>query len=205
MRYLFWFFVIILLSVSCDNKRNLELPQVATTTSIQMTDHSPVYIFFNQENETAELNRRNLITSTHWIFHIDKRNSLYEAGSQIDMMQTRKENPMSPHNNPNSRNYFSVANMSQKELGFIDFTDTRFLPFRTENLMEKVVGVTRIDVDSQNFYIKGQKIDIQDFNQEKDLLYVWVFDGKMSFQEFIEIYDKLLKINIIPKKIIYTK
>lgn len=199
------YFVTYLLLISCNNKRVLQLPQINESTPIKMTDHSPIYIFFNPETQTSELNRTNLITSTHWIFHVDKRNSLYEAVFQIDKMQTRKENPMNPHNNPNSRNYFSVADMSQKQLGFVDFTSTRFLVITDDKPLKKTENDIEISVDTTNFYINNEKINISNFVFDETKNYFWIFSGKMSFQEFMTIYHNLLKMNIIPKKISCTK
>lgn len=46
-------------------------------------------------------------------------------GQKIVQMQEKKEKP-GPHNNPDSRNFFSVADSKDNQLKFIEFTKTRF-------------------------------------------------------------------------------
>ncbi|WGU70554.1 hypothetical protein QIU18_14555 [Capnocytophaga canimorsus] len=54
-------------------QREIQLPQVSGVLQSEMVDYSVIYIFFNEENQEAELNANSLITSTHWVFHIDRR------------------------------------------------------------------------------------------------------------------------------------
>lgn len=197
------FILISLFTISCQQKR-VQLPQVSEVDKTYLTDHSAIYIFFDEETKQAKLNRSNLITSTHWVFHVDKRNSLYQSGLQIDKMQTKKENPMSPHNNPSSRNYFSVAEMTQKQLGFIDFTPTRFRFFQAENQL-KTANSIQVFVRKDGFYIDGEKIYLSEFSKNANKSYLWVFDGAISFEDFVRIYQSLLKVEIIPSEIFYTK
>lgn len=197
------FILISLFTASCHQKR-VQLPQVSEAHKTHLTDHSPIYIFFDEETKQAKLNRSNLITSTHWIFHVDKRNSLYQSALQIDKMQTKKENPMSPHSNPSSRNYFSVAEMTQKQLGFIDFTPTRFRFFQEEN-EPKTASSVQVFARKDGFYIGEEKISLSEFSQNTNKSYLWVFDGAMSFEDFVHLYQSLLNADVVPSEIFYTK
>lgn len=196
-------FLIALLTISCNNERLIELPKVSQVKITHITDHSPIYIFYNEENTTAELNRSNLITSTHWIFHIDKRNSFSKVASHLHFMQKKKANPMNPHSNPNSRNYFSVANTDPHQLGFIDFSETQFLPFLQENQRLSSENIPIITIKNGEFYNGEAKIDIKSLTFSRNEGDFWHISQEISFQEFISVYDKLLKENIIPKTILF--
>ena len=203
MKSIFICIIISLFTASCHHKK-VQLSQVSEVDKTYLTDHSAIYIFFDEDTKQAELNRSNLITSTHWVFHIDKRNSLYQSALQIDKMQTKKENPMSPHNNPSSRNYFSVAEMTQKQLGFIDFTPTRFRSFQIEN-QPKTTTSLQVFTRKNGFYINKEKISLSEFSQNTNKSYIWVFDGAMSFEDFVHIYQSLLSVKVVPSEIFYTK
>lgn len=72
--------VVIVLFTSCQ-KRMVQLPQVVEVETVSLTDISPIYIFYNEKAPNdVEVNRKNLISTTHWIFHVDKRNGLEQAG-----------------------------------------------------------------------------------------------------------------------------
>lgn len=199
----FFLITILLLIISCTPK-NVQLPKVDDAPITHVIDHSAVYIFFDEKNNHSQLNRNNLITSTHWIFHIDRRNSFKEVAQHIDFMQTKKENPMNPHNNPNSQNYFSVADTISQKLGFINFTKTRFSAFSSVQIDDNP-EVIPIFVENENFRIQGEKILLSELFLDENKTYLWVFDNEISFQDFIRIYTHLLKRNYVPKTILYKK
>jgi hypothetical protein len=66
---------------SCNDEEVL-LPQESVSVLKDMTDHSPIYMFFKTEENPddkekldtiIEVNRKNSISSTNWVFNIDKR------------------------------------------------------------------------------------------------------------------------------------
>ena len=67
--------IVLFILVSCGNKEDILLPKSNTTVVKNVEDHSPIYIFYRtKEKDTlAEVNRKNSIISTNWIFNIDKR------------------------------------------------------------------------------------------------------------------------------------
>ena len=68
------FLSLIAVFTACSNKEVL-LPEAEITVVKNVDNLSPVYIFFEKNgNDTlADLNRKNTITSTNYIFNIDKR------------------------------------------------------------------------------------------------------------------------------------
>ena len=173
--------------INC-NKKNVQLPQVEKVEVDDMHDYSEVFIFFDEKEKTSELNRNNLISSTHWVFHIDKRCSLYEVGKNIIFLQEKKANPFNPHYNPDSHNFFSIAQMKEKKLGFIDFTEFNFTEFQKNDTINPndIAFVCKNEIQ-----INNKKINLESLNISENNSYIWIFDGNLSFQDFITIFHKI--------------
>ena len=60
---------------SCEGNKDILLPKADKTIVSDVQEHSPIYIFFKVEGKDtiADVNRKNSIVSTNWIFNIDKR------------------------------------------------------------------------------------------------------------------------------------
>ena len=56
-------------------KKQMQLPQVEDTKITSVEDYSQVYLPYDPETGQGKLNANGLISSTNWIFHIDKRNN----------------------------------------------------------------------------------------------------------------------------------
>ncbi len=110
---------------SCQNKQ-VQLVKSDYAETSEVTDHSPVYFLlsFKEKDTILEVNRKNTIGTTNWIFHIDKRSPLKLAIAQIHELQNRKKNGM--HSNPEAQNYYSYTDSIQKTLAFKNFTDITY-------------------------------------------------------------------------------
>jgi hypothetical protein len=121
--------IVILISLlslfSCEDKPVL-LPQVDHTILAKIKDHSPIYMFFKTEGKDTlvDVNRRNSISSTNWVFNIDKRLPLRLVVPEVIKLQAKKEG--SAHKSAASENYFSYSDSIQKQLAFIPFTKLTF-------------------------------------------------------------------------------
>ena len=110
---------------ACQEKAVL-LPQIDKTIQADVVDHSPIYLFFKTEEKDTlvDVNRKNSISSTNWIFNIDKRLPLRLVVPELQKLQAKKEG--SSHKSAASENYFSYSNRIQKQLAFISFTKIKF-------------------------------------------------------------------------------
>ncbi|MDO4781643.1 MAG: hypothetical protein Q4A09_00320 [Capnocytophaga felis] len=182
--------IFILFLISC-NKRDVWLPQVHQCNLMaEINDYSVIYIFFDETTQKADLNKNNLITSTHWVFNIDRRLSLTEVGKNIVELQEKKDAP-NIHKNPDSRNFFSVADMNDKKLKFLEFTKTHFSLSKDKNNTDNILK----EKDLSNFYdnIKNKKINMSDTIS---------ISGNVSFQDFIVFLQKIQDEGIFFKNII---
>ena len=85
--------IILFLVISCGKKEDILLPKSNVTIVGNVEDHSPIYIFFRiKEKDTlAEVNKKNEIISTNWIFNIDKRLPLRMVIPEVMNYRTKSE------------------------------------------------------------------------------------------------------------------
>lgn len=186
------FFFVILFVFAC-NKRDVQLPQVSGTNLLkEIQDYSLVYIFFDEATQAAELNKNNLITSTHWVFNVDRRLSLAQAGAKIIELQKKKDAP-NIHKNPDSRNFFSVADMIEKKLKLLEFTKTHFY-FATEENQSAENNV--LNADELHFF-SSQIREVKN-----NIPKIISIEGSVSFQDFILFLQKIQEEGIFFEKII---
>ena len=116
----------ITLFISC-KKEDVQLPKANATVIKEIYDHSPIYMFFRAEgNDTlTEVNKKNSISTTNWIYNIDKRLPLHAIIPQIKELQYKKKN--ASHKKEGAIDVFSYADSVGNNLAFLPFTDVKYL------------------------------------------------------------------------------
>ena len=129
---------ILFLSLFSCKQEEVMLPKCNVSVMSEIYDHSPIYMFFRvEENDTiAEINTKNKIGTTNWIFNIDKRLPLHAIIPEIYKLQLKKKDGM--HKKEGTINVFSYADSLHQNLAFLPFTDVRYF----------------YDKDFSKFYIK---------------------------------------------------
>ncbi len=173
---------------SCNDKEVL-LPQVDKTIVADVEDHSPVYFFFKTEGKDtiAEVNRKNTISSTNWIFNIDKRLPLRLVVPEVIKLQAKKEGSM--HKSETSENYFSYSDSVHKKLAFMLFTPVKY-QMSAPKAGENCLYFTKDDSIRYNTKVVS-KNDLQTFLDhltvdKESKLYI-AFDKKMSYGNYIKV------------------
>ena len=202
--------IVLFIIVSCGNNEDILLPKSNTTIVKNVMDHSPIYIFFRtKEKDTlAEVNRKNEIISTNWIFNIDKRLPLRLVIPEIMKLQNKKREEKA-HKNEKAQNYYSYADVVGKNLAFIPFTDVFYklekpnsgvvMFFKKNNLIE----VNGLAVKEENIrdYLDALPISVTNnyvFCFAKDLSYGSYLQYKILMWNF-----KLSKLKITKEEFIY--
>jgi hypothetical protein len=119
--------VIALALFSCEGKKEIELPKADRTIVADVQEHSPIYMFFKVEGKDTiiDVNRKNSIVSTNWIFNIDMRLPLRLVIPELIKLQAKKDKSM--HKNEAAENYFSYANDVKKTMAFLPFTKVKYV------------------------------------------------------------------------------
>ncbi len=185
--------LVILLFISC-NKEQVQLPKSDTTILKDIKDHSPVYMFFRvNENDTViKVNRQNTISSTNWVYNIDKRLPLKLVIPEIIKLQEKKKN--SSHKKEGALDVFSYADSIGKNLAFLPFTD---LQFEIKN-SKKAASV--IVVDPSSFIFNGRICDwvtfksvIENLSPDELSNLELGFQEQSSYNDFIVVLTKFKK------------
>ena len=193
-------FIVLFILFSCGNKEDILLPKTNATIVKNVTDHSPIYIFFRTKDKDtlAEVNRKNSIISTNWILNVDKRLPLRLVIPEIMKLQQKKREEKA-HKNEKAENYYSYADTIGKNLAFIPFTNVYYK-------LEKPIGTII-------FFNKNNEILIENqvFTKEKlqDLInnvlpknvasnFLFRFDKNLSFGSYVQnkIFIESLKIKM---------
>ncbi|WP_029269530.1 hypothetical protein [Flavobacterium sp. KJJ] len=203
--------IIAFLLFSCASKEDVLLPKSNVTIVKDVQDLSPIYIFFKIEGKDtiADVNRKNSIISTNWIFNIDKRLPLRLVIPEIIKLQEKKRGE-SAHKNEKAENYYSYADSVGKNLAFLPFTKVYYA-------MEKPTTG-----DLVIYFKKGSNIVLvnnEETKKEETLEHIsriaffvkpkvyLLFDKNMSYQEYIQnkiLFKKLDSYNNeIPKEFIF--
>lgn len=190
-------FIVFFLLCSCKySGKKVKLPVLDYEPMIeQVTDYSTIYVFYDEHTAGYDLNKNNLITSTHWVFHIDSRIGLPAFFKVMQVMQNQKDSP-NLHAKPNSRNYVSVANQKTNKLGFVDVTPTRF--FLTED--KNSTSVTVFSADRVRY--QGEDMSLTNFILEyynKD--YSWIIPSTMTIDMFLNLYQQLTERGVILNRV----
>ena len=119
-----FFLGITLFLIGCQKK--VELVRAVRTIDSTMINHTPVYIFFEIKGKDtlAEVNRKNTIGTTNWVFNIDKRLPLKLVIPEVMNLQDKKKS--SSHSKTGTMNVFTYSDSVAKNFAFFPFTDVEF-------------------------------------------------------------------------------
>ena len=229
MNKLLLYFFVLISFISCQ-KEEVLLPKTNISILKDINDYSTVYLFFNTDKKDTlvKINKNNTISSTNWIFHIDKRLKLKHIVKDLKKLQDKKNN--SVHKKEGSINVFSYTDTISKTLAFLPFTETNYI-FNDEfskfyikenadiyisynNLSLNFKKDNTITVDG-NAVEKNELIaflkEFSAFTSEDKITLIHLnFDENLSFNEYLQ-YKVLLqnliseKIKISPLEFIYNE
>lgn len=206
-------FIILLLIFSCGKDKVVQLPEIESAAISEVNDISAAYIFYDENKpDSVELNRNNLISTTNWLFNVDRRLTLKQAIPQIKLLQEKRRNAQI-HKNESARNYFTCNDTSKKTLGFIDFTDIVYVDASLDTDAQKVsementtaintIGLNLSDVVSivtpnqEPFVTTIDKNELIDSLSKMDTIKSFVilnFNKDLSFQDYITYKSMLSK------------
>lgn len=189
---------------SCGNEKVIQLPEVQQAKITEILDVSPAYFFYDEtQPDSIELNRKNLIISTNWLFNVDKRLTLEQAIPKIKFLQDKKRNAKM-HKNEAAKNYYTCNNTSIKNLGFIEFTDTNYIE-ETNPKNNSIIAINSLnDITVQHQDLKLSEVEINDLiiqlennfsNSEENIVLTLHLNKKLKFQDYITVKSKLQNLN----------
>jgi len=202
------YIAILLLFLSCNNDKIVQLPEIEQADITEIIDVSPAYLFYDETKEDSiELNRRTLISTTNWLVNVDKRLSLKQIIPKIIFLQDKKRNA-EVHKNDAAKNYYTCHDTSINNLGFIEFTNVYYkekqpkkhnlkpneylMICHTPSNME-IIGFENDTLKTTlSTFSKNLKSIFPTTNKTKTLQLF--FNSKLNFQNYISIKSELNKL-----------
>lgn len=174
-----------LISLFSCGKKEIQLPQLNETIVVDVKNHSPIYMFFetNGKDTLIDVNRSNSISSTNWLFNIDKRLPLKLVIPEIQKLQDKKAK--SSHLINGSKNYFTYMDSKKKTLAFLPFTNVTFT-LKNYNNGISVFFTKRNKIFVNNILV--DKKDLESYLNNLNRTYQEIafgFDKNLSFQDYI--------------------
>jgi hypothetical protein len=188
---------LLLISLFSCGKKEIQLPQLGETLVADVKDHSPIYMFFetNGNDTLIDVNRSNSISSTNWLFHIDKRLPLKLVIPEIQKLQAKKEK--SSHKKEGSENYFTFMDSKKMTLAFLPFTKVVYEQAKPN------FGVVIFHNKNGIFVVNGIEVDKENLQNHLDSLqsdkpnkFLFCFDKEISFEKYLEAIVYLNEISV---------
>lgn len=197
---------------ACGKEKSVLLPEIENAKITEITDVSPAYVFYDETKpDSLELNKGNLIISTHWLVNVDNRLTLKQVMPSIIKLQEKKRN--SSHKNESARNYYTCNDTSIKNLGFLDFTevvyilDGKYREQEIENNYNFIIEdlnniIVNINLGTDNLQHKFKIEDLESvlekrfFNGVENKTISLSFNEALSFQEYITFKSKLSQLSL---------
>ncbi|MFK5958641.1 MAG: hypothetical protein QM495_07190 [Lutibacter sp.] len=163
--------VLVSFSILSCSKREIKIPMLAEQGIQEIHNHSQVWIFLEiKNNDTiANVNRKNTISTTHWIYNIDKHLPLKVIIPSIIKLQYKHKKSF--HSEDGMHDYFSYSDTNSKKLSFLKFDA---VIYKTDSLLSK----SYIKINRE-VYKNYNNINLT-FNPNN----VWLNDAKMENDEF---------------------
>lgn len=150
---------------SCTNKE-VKLPQIGMEGETEIQNHSEVWMFYNDDFENpVDLNRNNTISTTHWLYNIDRRIPLQHIIPVLEELKFKHANSM--HSEEGMLNYLSYSDTINKKLSYVSFDN---IIYKTDSLQSK-------------FFIKENATDYENYNNLNITINpnnTWINDAKME-------------------------
>lgn len=186
--------LLVILMSSCA-KKALKLPKSHTKAATEVFNNSNIWIFFTLKDQDtiATLNRNNSISTTNWLYNIDRRLQLKQLYKPFKKVLAKRQKK-SPHHVEGMKDYFSFADTLDKK--------NKFLAFKLKDVQYKKPLLNDTTHVIFQFYKTQFKLNDASFNYAQ-------FDSviklkKIAFKDNVQFYYKdnltynaYLKIKII--------
>ena len=200
MKFLKLILVLGVLIAGCQNK-SVKLP-VLDVTGIQDTiyNNTQVWIFFERQgNDTVtKLNRNNTVSTTHWVFNIDRRLTLKQIVPHLQDLFAKREKPSLHQSEDPVYNYFSYVDTLSNRLSMVLFPNTEYItdtPFSynstgvTENNREALIrqSPSGIYLDSELTAADNIQKELLKLKDTSRLNVHLTFDKNLSYQDYMHL------------------
>jgi hypothetical protein len=114
--------LLLVIFVSSCTKEALKLPKSHAKADTEVLNNSTIWIFYTPKGQDtiATLNRNNSISTTNWLYNIDRRLQLKQLYKPLKKVLAKRQKK-SPHHVEGMKDYFSFADTLDKQNKFLEF------------------------------------------------------------------------------------
>ena len=186
MKYFTLIFLFLLFS--CGEKELVQLPKSNVTIVEKVNDLTPVYIFFKIEGKDtiADVNRKNTIISTNWVFNIDKRLPLKLVIPQVMKLQEKKRKD-SDYKNELAQNYYTYMDTVKKNLAFISFEKV-YYELEKPSFGVKIYFDENNEISVNDSIVQRENIAnyLNSLPSDKPNQFMFCFDKDLDFGSYVQ-------------------
>ncbi len=211
--------VVLFLAITACSKPVMKLPVNGNAGISGINNLSQAYIFFKTSGRdtVADVHKNQLMTTTHWVIHIDKRLPLKKLILPLQRLITKRNDKHSMHYKPGMHLYLSYTDTLRKMLALVPFDNISIeTPFyRSPEYLKKYPALIKdsavvhiflhksgVRVNDSVFAYPGRKKDLGKYLRH---LYpgktgVPVFlntDYNVSYQIYNDLYGYLVKLDTL--------
>lgn len=195
--------ILLFLMFSCGEKESVQLPKSEITVVEKVNDLTPVYIFFKIEgNDTiADVNRKNTIISTNWVFNIDKRLPLKLVIPEVMKLQDKKRKD-SDHKNEMAQNYYTYMDSIKMNLAFLPFTEVYYKLEQPKYGIEVFFNKNN-EIFVKDSIVKRENLEsyLKTISSDKPNQYLFGFDKNLDFGTYLQNKIFIESLNIKGKSV----
>ncbi|PID67497.1 MAG: hypothetical protein CR968_06445 [Flavobacteriia bacterium] len=193
-----------LLLTACHNK-SVQLPQIPAKGVTDVYNHSQIWAFYKEKdnNVIADVNKNNIITTTHWIINIDKRLPMSQVAPVLTMIQAKRAK-RTVHSVDGMHNYLNFADVKNKTNALLEIDSLKITTLKANELKG-------FQQNHKNNYIvlMPEHLTVNDMTKTYDDIndsivnilsseaVVLCYDESISYQRYLE--SKVLLHNILPE------
>ncbi len=200
--------LLILIAIIGCTKKTVQIP-VFNVVGIQDTiyDNSQIWIFLelNDRDTIATLNRRNSISTTSWIFNIDKKLPMHSVIPHLEKLIEKRDKPSLHQKGEDDFNYFSYVDSGSDLLSMVQFDVIYFDNKKTVNKNEFFKDTLKkhlvLDYKQNQLKINDSVIALNNLNTYFDNLSTTKkinvhlnFDTTIKYQNYLELKARLQNV-----------
>jgi len=186
-----------LITAGCSPKK-LKLPLAHAKVSTAVLNNSNIWIFYSVKNNdtSAILNRNNSISSTNWLYNIDRRLQLKHIYKPLKKILIKRQK-VSPHHVEGMKDYFSFADTIDKHNKFLEFKlkDIQYkLPTKKDSTVVAFKFYKSYFKFANHLFLYSQFDSVLDSKQTlKTLRFQFYYKDNLTYNDYIKIKIKLYK------------
>lgn len=201
-RFIIIFSVIFSVIFSACKNKSVQLPQIPEEGITSVYNHSQIWVFYKQEDDhiMADVNKNNLISTTHWIINIDKRLPMSQVLPVFKMVKEKRAKK-TIHSVDGMHDYLNYADIKHQTNALFQIDSLTVTSYSNKDFdtFKKGQYNNLILLNPETILINQTKIDYSEIDDKiNDFLssdpVILCYKNSLTYQKYLESKVLLSKI-----------